>query len=278
MSLQGHFWVLQLTAVFMFVGLCFIEGVLTKRNISDKPPPELVTDAVYWFVSPYLRMLSKALIAAVLVLAALALGARDAPAFVHGFGPLSRQPAPLLLIETLLVSDLCSYWAHRAQHRFPVLWRVHAIHHSPKVVRWSTVGRVHPLNELLNYAAGLLPCLAVGLPVSAVLSIIPVMMWWAVLAHSNIRTDYGPLRHVFVSPVFHRFHHTHSHDGGNKNFANVFSLWDRLFGSFHLPAGRQPEVFGLDEDDMPESYVGQLLYPFGVTGAPVPQRQVSARR
>jgi hypothetical protein len=53
-----------------------------------------------------------------------------------------------------------------------------------------------------------------------------------------------------------------SHEGGNKNFSNVFSLWDWLFGSYYLPPGRMPDVFGLDEGYMPESYVAQLAAPF----------------
>jgi sterol desaturase/sphingolipid hydroxylase (fatty acid hydroxylase superfamily) len=262
-ALQGSFWVLQLSAVLMFVGLCFIEGVVARRSITDKPPRELVTDSIYWFLSPYFRVLSKLMLAALLVLFASLSGHDEAPKLVRGFGPLARQPLPLILVEALIVSDLCSYWLHRALHRFPALWRFHAIHHSPKTVRWSTIGRVHPVNELMNYAVGVVPCLAIGLPLNAVLAIIPVMMWWAVAVHSDFKVTYGPLRGLLVSPIFHRWHHTHSHEGGNKNFANVLALWDWLFGSYYLPADRQPEVFGLDEDVVPESYLGQLLYPFG---------------
>jgi sterol desaturase/sphingolipid hydroxylase (fatty acid hydroxylase superfamily) len=269
-ALQGKFWILQFSAVMMFVTLCFIEGVVTKRAISEKPPRELVTDSIYWFLSPYFRMLSKLVLAALLIMFAALIGHEDTPSLLQGFGPLSRQPMPLIVLEALVLSDLSSYWLHRLMHRVPALWRFHAIHHSPKTVRWSTIGRVHPVNELLNYLFGVVPCLAIGLPFNAVLAMIPVFMWWAVAVHSDIKFDNGPLRAVFVSPIFHRWHHTHSHEGGDKNFANVFSLWDWLFGSYYMPPDAKPEVFGLDEDTVPESYLGQLLHPFGVTPKPTP--------
>jgi sterol desaturase/sphingolipid hydroxylase (fatty acid hydroxylase superfamily) len=90
-------------------------------------------------------------------------------------------------------------------------------------------------------------------------------------AHTQWDISFGPLSTVFVSPRFHHWHHTHSEEGGNKNFANVFSFWDRIFGTYYLPEGRSPEKFGLDIDDVPETYLGQLLYPWkraGDTDAP----------
>jgi sterol desaturase/sphingolipid hydroxylase (fatty acid hydroxylase superfamily) len=248
----------------MFIGLCFIEGVATKRPMKSAPPRELVTDFVYWVFSPAFRVISSVMVAFVLLLVALLLGRHDAPRLVQGFGPLARQPVGLIWIESLIVSDLFSYWAHRTMHRVPWLWRFHAIHHSAKTIRWSTIGRVHPVNEAVNYAVGVLPCLALGLPLDVVLSVVPALMWWAVLAHSNFKLTWGPLGKFFVSPVFHRWHHTHSNEGGDSNFANVLSLWDRIFGSYYMPSDSRPEVFGLDEDDMPETYVGQFLYPFGL--------------
>lgn len=248
----------------MFIGLCFIEGVITKRSMKAAPPRELVTDFFYWLLSPSFRVVSSVMVASVLLLVATLLGRQDAPKLVQGFGPLSRQPTVVIWIEALLVSDLVSYWMHRAMHRSPWLWRFHSIHHSAKTIRWSTIARVHPVNEALNYAVGLLPCLALGLPIDVVLSVVPVMMWWAVLAHSDFKLTYGPLRAIFVSPIFHRWHHTHSDQGGNSNFANVLSLWDRIFGSYYMPEHSRPEVFGLDHDDVPENYLGQFLHPFGI--------------
>ena len=90
------------------------------------------------------------------------------------------------------------------------------------------------------------------------------------LAHANVRLSFGSaLDRVLVSPRFHRLHHAiglgHESRGqgslGGHNYAVLFPLWDLLFGTFHLPAGRKPQRFGVDEP-VPASLAGQLAYPF----------------
>jgi sterol desaturase/sphingolipid hydroxylase (fatty acid hydroxylase superfamily) len=175
-----------------------------------------------------------------------------------------------------VLMDLITYWAHRSFHTFPFLWRFHSLHHSAKYVRWSTTGRVHPLNELANYMVTVLPLALIGFPVNAVMPATPIVILFALFAHTQLNVSFGPLSSIFVSPRFHRWHHTHSHEGGNKNFANVFSLWDRLFGTYYLPADRMPERFGLDVDDVPESYVGQLVYPWRRRSEPAREESTTA--
>jgi sterol desaturase/sphingolipid hydroxylase (fatty acid hydroxylase superfamily) len=181
---------------------------------------------------------------------------------LDGFGPLARQPTVLIIVELVVLMDFATYWAHRSFHAVPFLWRFHSLHHSATYVRWSTTGRVHPLNELANYIVTIVPFAVVGFPVNAVLPVMPIVIAYALFAHTQVNVSFGPLSSLFVSPRFHRWHHTHSYEGGNKNFANVFSLWDRLFGTYYLPQDRLPENFGLDTDDVPESYWRQLLYPW----------------
>jgi sterol desaturase/sphingolipid hydroxylase (fatty acid hydroxylase superfamily) len=66
-----------------------------------------------------------------------------------------------------------------------------------------------------------------------------------------------------TTPVFHRWHHTSLEQGGNINFAGTFPLWDILFGTFRMPEGKLPEVYGVDgEQAVPTEIGGQLAYPF----------------
>jgi len=65
-----------------------------------------------------------------------------------------------------------------------------------------------------------------------------------------------------AAPVFHRWHHSPPDQGGNKNFAPTFSLWDALFGTFYMPAGRLPQTYGVDDAQFPRGFLGQLIYPF----------------
>ena len=67
---------------------------------------------------------------------------------------------------------------------------------------------------------------------------------------------------MLATPVFHRWHHTALEEGGNTNFAGTFPLWDLLFGTFLMPAGKLPETYGKDEPAIPGEIAGQLAYPF----------------
>lgn len=259
-SQMGDFWRLQLSFIGFF-GNWAVEAFLLKKPWR-KLPPELVTDMFYFLFMPTVRMIGRAISVSVLVGLGVWFGLQADPEMLRGFGPLARQPRALIIAEVVVLMDFITYWAHRSFHTFPLLWRFHALHHSAKYVRWSTTGRVHPFNELFNYLVTVLPLALIGFPVNVVMPVTPAVILFALFAHTQVNVSYGPLSAIFVSPRFHRWHHTHSHEGGNKNFANVFSLWDRLFGTYYLPPDRLPETFGLDVDDVPERYLGQLLYPW----------------
>ena len=277
LTLQGDsFWRLQLFAITAFFGGCFLGGLLTKTRFTSRPPPHRITDMFHWLFLPWARMISRLLVGPVLVLLGLLLGLSQGPALFQGFGPLARQPNWLIILESLVLVDLTSYWSHRLFHTVPFLWRFHAIHHSATTISWATTGRLHPINEMANYAVAVIPAFLVGFPISIVVSVIPALVWYAIAAHSDWNPPFGPLRYVFASPRFHRWHHTMPSEGGNMNFSNIFSFWDRLFGTFYLPQDTQPVTFGLDGEVMPENYLSQLAYPFRSSHAHQAQRNESS--
>jgi sterol desaturase/sphingolipid hydroxylase (fatty acid hydroxylase superfamily) len=285
LTLQGDsYWRLQLFAVCSFFLLCFVGGLLTKTSVTATPPAHRVTDMFHWLLLPLARMLSRVLVGPLLVVLGLSLGLEQGPALFQGFGPIPHQPRVLIIIEALVLIDLASYWSHRLFHTLPFLWRFHAIHHSATTITWSTTGRLHPLNEVVNYAVAVIPAFLLGFPISIVVSVIPALVWYAIAAHSDWNPSFGPLRGVFASPRFHRWHHTLQHEGGNMNFSNIFAFWDRLFGTYYLPAHTLPETFGLDGEHMPENYLSQLAYPFRSkpvaqpTAAPAPAATENGQR
>ena len=85
---------------------------------------------------------------------------------------------------------------------------------------------------------------------------------YSAMVHANLNWTFGPLRYVFASPVFHRWHHVAEGEGINKNFASTFPILDLIFGTFYMPAGQLPANFGNGEDAFPEGFWGQLIYPF----------------
>src|SRR5262249_47599499 len=98
---------------------------------------------------------------------------------------------------------------------------------------------------------------------TAFLLLVPFNILFNLLVHANLNWTFGPLRYAIASPVFHRWHHTHLDEGGNKNFAPTFPVLDLVFGTFYMPKGRLPLNFGTPDDPVPRDFLGQLWFPFG---------------
>lgn len=154
---------------------------------------------------------------------------------------------PLRLVMFYLVGDLGSYWMHRLMHTRHV-WRVHRWHHSPTQLYWlAGVRATIPQQILFNlpYVCAL-PLLA-GAP----LWIYPVMVAEGVARnhwmHMNVTWRSTWLEYVFVTPRYHHIHHSADaklHDG---NYGSLFSIWDRLFGTYVDPEVTRPKAFGAGE-------------------------------
>lgn len=175
------------------------------------------------------------------------------------------QPDWLEFIEVLLLSDLFFYAAHRLCHAVPVLWRFHAVHHSSETMDWLATYRVHPVDQIFNSAIIALPAVVLGFSPAALLLYALVYRIHAPLLHSNVGLDLGPLGRILTSPRFHHWHHADHVEAHDRNFAGQLSVFDRLFGTHHEAArGALPARYGVG-GAVPETYVGQLLQPFGLS-------------
>lgn len=224
----------------------------------------LPLDVVYWFATPLLtRGVTAAVLALLLLPAILLIGPERfrGDLLIRGFGPLGRLPGWAQAPGILLVSDFVDYWTHRGLHRGR-WWRIHAIHHSPEEMNWISSSRVHPLNDLITRSCQLLPVIALGFSAVSVMTVVPLVAFYVMFLHSNVKWGFGPLRWVLVSPAYHRWHHTSDREGIDKNFAGIFPIWDLLFGTAYFPRGRLPEKYGLVGYQLPDSFVTHLLYPF----------------
>jgi sterol desaturase/sphingolipid hydroxylase (fatty acid hydroxylase superfamily) len=222
------------------------------------------TDVCFWFLTP---LFTKVLSRAVIIFPALiliGLGVVTAEGLksgtYQGFGPLARQPFWLEIIEIYVLFDLTGYWSHRLFHRGR-WWPFHAVHHSSEDLDWLSSVRVHPVNDFVTKLCGVTPFLLLGFKPVAALSAAPFFTLYAIFIHADVDWDFGPLRYVIATPVFHRWHHCKDRDAWDKNFAGLFVFWDILFGTFYMPKGRVPENFGIPEE-FPKDIVGQILHPF----------------
>ena len=163
-----------------------------------------------------------------------------------------------------LVNDLGAYWAHRATHAVPFLWRFHAIHHSAEHMDWLVNTRAHPFDMVFTRLCGLIPVYLLGLAQPTrhgieLMSLVTVVgTFWSFFIHSNLRCRLGPLEWLVSSPAFHHWHHTND-EHRDRNFAAIFPFIDRVFGTAWLPK-HWPPVYGVDKK-VPETLARQLLDP-----------------
>ncbi|MDZ4860404.1 MAG: sterol desaturase family protein [Candidatus Hydrogenedentes bacterium] len=181
--------------------------------------------------------------------AMLPIGFRDA---------VAGQPWWLQAVEVVLLSDLVVYWGHRIQHRVPVLWRFHSIHHSAEHLDWLAAHREHPVDTVYTLGLINLPVFFLGFPMETLGGLIAFRGIWAIYIHSNVRLPIGPLRMLIGAPELHHWHHDRDRHAGN--YANISPLMDVLFGTYQCP-DREPERFGINER-ISRSYFGQMIHPF----------------
>jgi sterol desaturase/sphingolipid hydroxylase (fatty acid hydroxylase superfamily) len=174
---------------------------------------------------------------------------------------VASQPVWLQFIELLLAADLVTYWVHRAFHQLPFLWNFHAIHHSSQEMDWLAGSRTHLVDALLTRSLTFVPIFVLGFSQAALVAYVAFVSFHAVYIHSNTRWRFPVLRWIIATPEFHHWHHTSDEEGIDKNFAAFLPLWDRIFGTAHMP-DHWPKKYGTVKFQPPESYLGQLAYPF----------------
>jgi sterol desaturase/sphingolipid hydroxylase (fatty acid hydroxylase superfamily) len=118
------------------------------------------------------------------------------------------------------------------------------------------------VNEIGTRVIQALPLLLFGFNATLLGAYVPLLTFYAIGLHANVPWDFGPLRYVIASPVFHRWHHTSEREGLDRNFAGAFPWLDALFGTLYMPRGRQPVEFGVLGEQVPEGLWRQLLYPW----------------
>jgi sterol desaturase/sphingolipid hydroxylase (fatty acid hydroxylase superfamily) len=175
-------------------------------------------------------------------------------------------------MAAFLLLDLLNYGMHRCQHGVPLLWRLHAMHHSDPDVDVTTSVRHHPFEYVLAGAVYWLTVVALGIPLAAVSAHALAVFVAAAVVHGNIRLPEWLerlLQPVVITTDLHLVHHSMAASEANMNFGAVLSIWDRLFGTYaRLPREqRQRIVFGVA--DLPRGDgvrpTAMLLTPWRLT-------------
>lgn len=149
--------------------------------------------------------------------------------------------SPVAWVLVIVAGDLAYYTYHRACHRIGFLWAIHAVHHQSEEYNLSVALR-QPWFQTLVSPFFYLPLAVVGVPPAMLLGAITIDTLYQFWIHTRAIGRLGPLEWVLNTPSHHRVHHGIDPAYLDKNYAGIFIVWDRLFGTFE-PEGREP-VYG----------------------------------
>jgi sterol desaturase/sphingolipid hydroxylase (fatty acid hydroxylase superfamily) len=164
----------------------------------------------------------------------------------------ARLPPLVVIAIGVLGADFVRYWVHRLDHTLTPLWRLHALHHADDRPDVTTSFRHHPVEHLMLSASVWVAHGVLGASAEAMViyGIITAVM--SPLQHANLRFPARLERMaewLFVTNALHLSHHSTDPREGGANFGIMFSIWDRVFGTYRAvdPARAATMRYGLDE-------------------------------
>lgn len=241
-----------------FIAGWFAAIFIGERLAAAAPPPRgkgrLISNLALWglvfFISPLI----------VLPLT------NFAAAHVLWTRPAALSGWPALIVDMVLL-DCWVYWLHRAYHRIPLMWRLHAPHHLDEHLDSTSALRFHAGEVALSALLRMVPIILLAVPFTHVVASETLLLAGAIFHHSNLRLP--PrfevlLSRVFVTPSIHWVHHHATWADTNSNYSGVFSLWDPLFGTrSNTPrsADMKIGVEGLKDLPLPSLLIAPITGP-----------------
>ena len=153
-------------------------------------------------------------------------------------------PVWVTVICWLIAIDFCDYWNHRLLHA-PGFWDVHAVHHSDLYLNWTTSSRMHILEVVIMQISYILLASWMNLPAEGVGAVVALRQLHNNWVHTRYDFHLGPVSKLIATPRFHHWHHADDPAAYNSNFANTFSFWDVMFGTYRVP-GRYFGAYGFE--------------------------------
>jgi len=188
---------------------------------------------------------------------------------VQEIGILHMVELPIwaeLFVAVLFLDFVAQYVVHYLLHKISWMWRFHMIHHSDTKVDATTGTRHHPGDYVMREVFALVAVILLGAPFAFYIVYRIVTILFTYLTHANIIMPNWldrSLSYVFVTPYTHKFHHHFERPWTDTNFGNIFSIWDRIFGTFVYDNPKKI-IYGLDVLDgkLDEDLLYQLKVPF----------------
>jgi sterol desaturase/sphingolipid hydroxylase (fatty acid hydroxylase superfamily) len=179
---------------------------------------------------------------------------------INNFGilqELPQMPVWLYTLIGLLLLDLIgAYLVHLVEHKTKFLWRFHLIHHTDTWIDTTTANRHHPGESVIRFIFTTFGVLIVGSPMWMVFLYQTISVIATQFNHANIALPQKVdvfLSYFIVSPDMHKVHHHYILPYTDSNYGNIFSIWDRIFGTF-MTMPREEIRYGVDTHLKPEEH------------------------
>lgn len=168
-----------------------------------------------------------------------------------------------LTLTLFVIDDFLRWYVHFLFHRIPELWEFHKVHHSAEVLNFATAERHHPVEVLITAAVlttayGVINGIFIALfgehvtvttIAGANIFLFVFNLAGGALRHSPFWITFGPrVERWVISPAMHQIHHSDKVEHFDRNMGGSLAVWDRMFGTLHIPRGREIEGFGLGEE------------------------------
>lgn len=185
------------------------------------------------------------------------------------FGLLYLIDLPIwieLIIAILALDFAAQYVVHYLLHKIPFMWRFHMIHHSDTTLDATSATRHHPGDYAFREIFALIMIVIFGIPLAYYLFYRMATVFFGYLTHANFsfpkKIDKF-LSYVFITPDMHKFHHHREMPWTDTNFGNIFSFWDRIFGTMTYDDPKKV-IYGLDllDDKTDQDIIYQFKIPF----------------
>lgn len=168
-----------------------------------------------------------------------------------------------VVIGVLLLDFIGAYLAHYIEHKVKLLWMAHLVHHTDHNVDTTTANRHHPLESVIRFVFTLFGVFIIGTPIGVVMLYQSLSLVATQFSHANIKLPKPvdkALSYILVSPDMHKVHHHYRLPYTDSNYGNIFSIWDRFFGTFKT-LDRESIVYGVDTfpDENANGNLAELL-------------------
>ena len=185
----------------------------------------------------------------------------------NNFGIINWLPEmPLwlyVILGVILLDFFGAYLAHFVDHKIKPLWMIHLVHHTDHKVDTTTANRHHPLESVIRFAFTLFGVFVVGAPIAIVMIYQSISLIFTQFTHANLKMNKRidkVLSYFIISPDMHKIHHHNMLPYTDSNYGNIFSIWDRIFGTY-LYLDREKIVYGVDTfpDEKTNTNIAELL-------------------